>query len=196
MKSGRGRRSRIRRPRMRGRIGSRSSSMGSGRGSRPSSMSSGRGRRSSSLSSGRGRRSPSRTTSSRGGYGRRRRPMWRSRGMYPRRYRARPRSSGSCIVCFLILAVIILIQFAPSFIFVIAPEYSSTILIGAVAAFFIIALCFITQAVIDDDDDEPTSDDGGTTRTVEHERVLVVCPYCGNKNAQGLSKCQSCNADL
>jgi hypothetical protein len=115
--------------------------------------------------------------------------------MYPRRYRTRPRSSGICVVCFLILAFIILIQFAPSFIFVLAPEYSSTILIAAVVAFFIIALCFITQAVFDDDDDEPTSD-GETTRVVERERVLVVCTYCGHKNEQGLSNCQKCDADL
>ena len=104
-------------------------------------------------------------------------------------------SSGSCVVCFIILAVIILIQFAPSFIFVLAPEYSSTILIAGVAVFFIIAICFITQAVIDDDDEEPTGD-GVTTRIVERETVLVVCPYCGHKTEQGLSKCQNCDADL
>jgi len=28
------------------------------------------------------------------------------------------------------------------------------------------------------------------------ERVLVVCPYCGAKNEQGITKCQSCDADL
>ena len=28
------------------------------------------------------------------------------------------------------------------------------------------------------------------------ERVLVVCPYCGHKNEQGMSKCGECGADL
>ena len=28
------------------------------------------------------------------------------------------------------------------------------------------------------------------------ERVLVVCPYCGHKNQQGMSKCGECGADL
>ncbi|MHA2042114.1 MAG: zinc ribbon domain-containing protein, partial [Candidatus Thorarchaeota archaeon] len=27
-------------------------------------------------------------------------------------------------------------------------------------------------------------------------RVLVVCPYCGHKNEQGMSKCGECGADL
>jgi len=28
------------------------------------------------------------------------------------------------------------------------------------------------------------------------ERVLVICPFCGAKTEQGLSKCQNCQADL
>jgi len=28
------------------------------------------------------------------------------------------------------------------------------------------------------------------------ERVLVVCPYCGHKNQQGLAKCNECGADI
>ncbi|MHA2356982.1 MAG: zinc-ribbon domain-containing protein [Candidatus Thorarchaeota archaeon] len=28
------------------------------------------------------------------------------------------------------------------------------------------------------------------------ERVLVICPYCGHKNEQGISKCGECGADL
>lgn len=27
-------------------------------------------------------------------------------------------------------------------------------------------------------------------------KVLVICPYCGAKNEQGLTKCQNCQADL
>ncbi|MFW9848515.1 MAG: hypothetical protein ACFFF4_05210 [Candidatus Thorarchaeota archaeon] len=32
-------------------------------------------------------------------------------------------------------------------------------------------------------------------RTVE-KIVLVVCPYCGAKNEQGMTKCQSCQGDI
>ena len=28
------------------------------------------------------------------------------------------------------------------------------------------------------------------------ERVLVICPFCGKKNEQGIGKCQNCGADL
>ena len=28
------------------------------------------------------------------------------------------------------------------------------------------------------------------------EKVLVVCPFCGSKNEQGLTKCVKCGADL
>ncbi|MDF1537751.1 MAG: hypothetical protein P1Q69_02490 [Candidatus Thorarchaeota archaeon] len=107
-------------------------------------------------------------------------------------------SSCSCVICFIIIAVVILINFLPSFIFALAPEFSSTVLIGAVAFFFIVALCFITQAVIDDDDDgeQPLSSDDDTTKIIERERVLVVCPYCGTKNEQGQAKCQNCGGDL
>ena len=76
------------------------------------------------------------------------------------------------------------------------PEMSSTILIGAVALFFIIALCFITQAIVDDDDDDTPSSGGGTTTVIEREKVLVVCPYCGHKNDQGTSECSNCDGAL
>ena len=35
-----------------------------------------------------------------------------------------------------------------------------------------------------------------TTREREVVKVLVICPYCGAKTEQGLSKCQNCQADL
>jgi len=35
-----------------------------------------------------------------------------------------------------------------------------------------------------------------STREREVVKVLVVCPYCGAKTEQGLSKCQNCQADL
>jgi len=185
MRSGKGRRSRIRRPKIRGRIGSRGSSMGSGI-----------GRRSTTMRARTGRRSPSRTTFRRGGYGTRARPMWRTRGRYPRRYRARPMSSGSCLVCFIFLAIILIIYYAPSFVFIFAPEISSEILMVGVFAIFVIALCFITQAVIDDDDDDEVPASTGDTRVIERETVLVVCPYCSHKNPQGQSECSNCDAAL
>jgi len=196
---------------MRGRIGSRgpsmgsgtghrSSSMGSGIGHRSSSMKSGTGRRSSSIGSGIGRRSPSQMTFRRGSYGSyRRRPTWRARGMYPRRYSARPRSSLGCIICFIILSAIVLIEFLPSFVYVLAPAFSTEFLMLGVFALFVIALCFITQAVIDDDDDEVvyTGDSSGMTTTdIGADTILVTCPYCGHKNPQDSSSCQNCDAEF
>lgn len=35
-----------------------------------------------------------------------------------------------------------------------------------------------------------------TTREREIVKVLVVCPYCGAKNEQGVPKCHNCKADL
>lgn len=35
-----------------------------------------------------------------------------------------------------------------------------------------------------------------STREREVVRVLVICPFCGAKTEQGLSKCQNCQADL
>ena len=33
-------------------------------------------------------------------------------------------------------------------------------------------------------------------RAAGDAKVLVICPYCGAKNEQGLTKCQNCQADL
>lgn len=35
-----------------------------------------------------------------------------------------------------------------------------------------------------------------TPRTEVETRYLVICPYCGAKNEQGLMKCQNCSAEL
>lgn len=35
-----------------------------------------------------------------------------------------------------------------------------------------------------------------TTKEREVVKVFVICPYCGSKTEQGLSKCQNCQADL
>lgn len=37
---------------------------------------------------------------------------------------------------------------------------------------------------------------GTTTHEREVVKVFVICPYCGAKTEQGLSKCQNCQADL
>jgi hypothetical protein len=105
-------------------------------------------------------------------------------------------SSGSCLVCFIFLAIILIIYYAPSFVFIFAPEISSEILMVGVFAIFVIALCFITQAVVDDDDDDDASTSTGDTRVIERETVLVVCPYCGQKNPQGQAECSNCDAAL
>ena len=103
-------------------------------------------------------------------------------------------SSCSCLVCFIILAIIILIAVLPTFIFALAPELSSSIVIGGVVLLVTIAVCFITQAVMDDDD-EPVIDSGQTTETVERENVFA-CPYCGHGNVQGTSNCHNCGGAL
>ncbi|TFG29204.1 hypothetical protein EU528_10010 [Candidatus Thorarchaeota archaeon] len=35
-----------------------------------------------------------------------------------------------------------------------------------------------------------------TQREIVRDRVLVICPYCGAKNEQGILRCHSCNAEL
>ncbi len=35
-----------------------------------------------------------------------------------------------------------------------------------------------------------------TTEKVVETRILVICPYCGAKNEQGVLKCQNCSAEL
>ena len=37
---------------------------------------------------------------------------------------------------------------------------------------------------------------GTTTKERDVVKVLVICPYCGAKTEQGISKCQNCKADL
>ncbi len=40
-----------------------------------------------------------------------------------------------------------------------------------------------------------TVDSGPGTPPVD-AKVLVICPYCGHKNEQGVTKCQKCHADM
>jgi hypothetical protein len=37
---------------------------------------------------------------------------------------------------------------------------------------------------------------GSTTGTHVETRILVICPYCGAKNEQGILRCQNCSAEL
>ena len=60
-----------------------------------------------------------------------------------------------------------------------------------VLGLFIVALWFITK-IVDDDDDGG----GSQTTIIERERVLVVCPYCGTKNEQGITTCANCDAEI
>jgi hypothetical protein len=59
---------------------------------------------------------------------------------------------------------------------------------------FFVAIGFITKLV--DDDDDEMSTDGEQVKVIEHEKVLVVCPYCGAKNEQGVTNCTNCDAEI
>jgi len=113
---------------------------------------------------------------------------------YPRRYRSRPMSSGGCFTIFIILAIIWLIYLAPSITVNLDATLSSVLPIAVVVVLFIVALCFIAR-IVDDDDDEGN---GGSNqvRIIEREKVLVVCPYCGSKNEQGITTCANCDAEI
>ncbi len=41
---------------------------------------------------------------------------------------------------------------------------------------------------------DPSQDSAG--ERIVTERVLVVCPYCGAKNEQGILKCRACGAEM
>ncbi len=124
-----------------------------------------------------------------------RRPMRRHRthhgGIgYPRRYRRKPMSSCGCFTVFIILAIIWLIFLAPSIVISLDATLAFALPIVVVLGLFIIALWFITR-IVDDD-----GDNGGQTTVIERERVLVVCPYCGTKNEQGITTCANCGGDI
>ena len=112
---------------------------------------------------------------------------------YPRRYRARPCSSGGCLTVFIILAIFWLIYLAPTITLSLDSTLQFILPIAVVILLFIIAVAFIVNIVDDDDDDSGGSDQ---VRVIEHERVLVVCPYCGAKNEQGITTCKNCDAEI
>jgi hypothetical protein len=123
------------------------------------------------------------------------RPRYRrpSGYVYPRRYRARPCSSGGCLTAIIIIAIFWLIYLAPSITINLDTTLSLVLPIAVVILLFIVALGFIAK-IVDDDDDYSGSDD--QVKVIEHETVLVVCPYCGAKNEQGNTTCKNCDAEL
>jgi len=122
-----------------------------------------------------------------------RRPRYRRRSGYgyPRRYRARPCSSGGCFTVFIILAIIWLIYLAPSITINLDATLSLILPIAVVIVLFIVALGFIAR-IVDDDDDSS----GERVKVIEREKILVVCPYCGAKNEQGITTCKNCDAEI
>lgn len=112
---------------------------------------------------------------------------------YPRRYRARPMSSGGCFAAFIILTIIWLIYLAPAFTISLGSTLSFVVPIMVVGVLFFVAVGFITKLV--DDGDEMGTDEE-QVRVVEHETVLFVCPYCGAKNEQGVTSCINCGAEI
>ena len=113
---------------------------------------------------------------------------------YPRRYRARPCSSGGCFVVFIILAIFWLIYLAPSITVSLDATLALLLPIAVVVLLFIVAIGFIAKLVDDDDDDNGGS--SGQVRVIEQETILVVCPYCGAKNEQGVTTCKNCDAEI
>jgi hypothetical protein len=99
-------------------------------------------------------------------------------------------SSCGCFTVFIILAIIWLIFLAPSIVISLDATLAFALPIVVVLGLFIIALWFITR-IVDDD-----GDNGGQTTVIERERVLVVCPYCGTKNEQGITTCANCGGDI
>ncbi|MCJ7817250.1 MAG: hypothetical protein MUP60_00195 [Candidatus Thorarchaeota archaeon] len=111
---------------------------------------------------------------------------------YPRRYRTRPMSSCGCFTVFIALAILWLIFLAPSIVISLDATLALVLPIVVVLGLFIVALWFITKIVDGNDGDR---EDGQTT-VIERERVLVVCPYCGAKNEQGIAICVNCDAEI
>ncbi|MGY5871054.1 MAG: hypothetical protein RTV72_02290 [Candidatus Thorarchaeota archaeon] len=98
-------------------------------------------------------------------------------------------SSCGCFTFFIILAILWLIFLAPSIVSILDASLALVVPIAVILVLFIIALWFITKIV---------DDDGGSdqVKVIERETILVVCPYCGAKNEQGITTCANCDAEI
>lgn len=130
-----------------------------------------------------------------------RRPMSHSMGThthygssmgYPRRYRSRPRSSCGCFTFFIIIAIIWLVLLAPMIMGSLNPTLALLLPIIVVIGLFILGIWFITRIT----DMGDTEHDDYQAKVIEHETILVVCPYCGAKNEQGITICSNCGAEI
>lgn len=86
---------------------------------------------------------------------------------------------------------------------------TSPVMLGVIAAVFliIILVCVVSRRRKGDTGQAPTVDHytappstPASSRTIREReittRVLVVCPYCGAKNEQGILNCHNCDAEL
>ena len=86
---------------------------------------------------------------------------------------------------------------------------TSPVMLGVIAAVFliIILVCVVSRRRRGDTGPAPTVDHytappstPASSRTIREReittRVLVVCPYCGAKNEQGILSCHNCDAEL
>ena len=99
-------------------------------------------------------------------------------------------SSGGCLAVIIVLAIFWLIFLAPSITINLDATLSLVLPIVVVIGFFMVAVWFITRIVDGDDDDS------GRVKVIERETILVVCPYCGAKNEQGITTCANCDAEI
>ena len=79
---------------------------------------------------------------------------------------------------------------APSITINLDATLSLVLPIVVVIGFFMVAVWFITRIVDDDDGGS------GQVKVIERETILVVCPYCGAKNEQGITTCANCDAEI
>ena len=98
-------------------------------------------------------------------------------------------SSCGCFTVLIVLAIIWFIFLAPSIVISLDATLALVIPIAVVLVLIIIALWFITRIVDHDGDKEHV-------KIIEHETILVVCPYCGAKNEQGITTCKNCDAEI
>jgi len=103
-------------------------------------------------------------------------------------------SSGGCFAGFIIFTIIWLIYLVPAITISLGSTLSLVVPIVAVGVLFFAVIGFITKLV--DNNDDKMGTDEEQVKIVEHETVLIVCPYCGAKNEQGFTSCMNCGAEI